>query len=192
VRPLSALSPTHGNSRSALNTGGTLLQPQEIRAAIFQGPFNELLHGLNDIDAWRAVFGAPSLRLKDQELILRFLAFFFAARDYSRPMKEFLNEFMGRHRRLQELASAELMRPFEATIGVLTRPGAIEARRLFRPGTQINAAVYDAVMVGMARRLQSGSGVPDPGATRCGVRRLAGGRKLQGGLRASHGRRGKR
>ncbi len=52
------------------------------------------------------------------------------------------------------------------TIRALSRPGAIEPRRLFRPGTQINAAVFDAVMVGMARRLESRSGVPDPEATR--------------------------
>ncbi len=31
-----------------LNTGGTLLHPQEIRACIFHGPFNDLLAGLNE------------------------------------------------------------------------------------------------------------------------------------------------
>jgi hypothetical protein len=30
-----------------LNTGGMQLQPQEIRACIFHGPFNELLRELN-------------------------------------------------------------------------------------------------------------------------------------------------
>jgi hypothetical protein len=148
-----------------LNTGGTLLQPQEVRAAIFQGPFNELLHELNNVDAWRAVFGAPSARMKDQELILRFFAFLCAGQDYSRPMKEFLNEFMGRHRRLQQLKRGELTERFDTTIRALSGPGAIEPRRLFRPGTQINAAVFDAVMVGMARRLESGSGEPRPDAT---------------------------
>jgi uncharacterized protein with ParB-like and HNH nuclease domain len=38
-----------------LNTGGTLLHPQEIRACIFHGPFNDLLFELNDIKAWRNV-----------------------------------------------------------------------------------------------------------------------------------------
>jgi hypothetical protein len=146
-----------------LNTGGTLLQPQEIRAAIFQGPFNALLHELNEIDAWRSVFGAPSLRMKDQELILRFFAFFFAASQYKRPMKEFLNDFMGGHRKLEDLRPPELRERFDETVSALSAPGAVEPRRLFRPGTQINAAVFDAVMVGMARRLESGP-IRAPGA----------------------------
>lgn len=149
-----------------LNTGGTLLQPQEIRAAIFQGAFNELLHGLNDYGAWRAVFGPVSNRMKDQELILRFFAFLEGADEYSRPMKEFLNDFMGKHRNLKDLDVDRLSSCFEATIDALSR--AVEPRRLFRPGTQINAAVFDSVMVGMARRLATGNGkgAPDPDATR--------------------------
>lgn len=47
-----------------LNTGGTQLQPQEIRACIFHGPFNDLLNELNDEPAWRRVFGRHSKRLK--------------------------------------------------------------------------------------------------------------------------------
>lgn len=149
-----------------LNTGGTLLQPQEIRAAIFQGPFNKLLHELNSLDAWRQVFGSPSPRLKDQELILRFFAFLMSSDTYTRPMKEFLNDFMGRHRDLRHLNRSGLTEQFELTIAALTQPGAIEPRRLFRPGTQINAAVFDAVMVGMAKWLGSHSQPPDAAATR--------------------------
>ena len=62
-----------------LNTGGTLLHPQEIRACIFHGPFNELLVEFNDIREWRNVYGPPSDRLKDQELILRFFALYFCS-----------------------------------------------------------------------------------------------------------------
>jgi hypothetical protein len=153
-----------------LNTGGTLLQPQEIRAAIFQGNFNELLHRLNKYEAWRAVFGPPSNRMKDQELILRFFAFLEAAGEYSRPMKEFLNDFMGKHRHLTTLDADHLTRCFQTTIDALS--SAVEPRRLFRPGTQINAAVFDAVMVGMARRLADGKEAPDPGATRTAYERL--------------------
>lgn len=138
-----------------LNTGGTFLQPQEIRAAIYQGAFNELLHKLNEFPKWREVFGGPSPRLKDQELILRFLAFEHDAGDYKRPMKEFLNDFMGKHRKLEALDRDALAGQFTAAIEALTQEDALEPRRLFRPGTQINAAVFDAVMVGMAKRLEA-------------------------------------
>jgi hypothetical protein len=73
------LSERYENGRAfvkkKVNTGGTLLQPQEIRACIYHGPFAELLDELNSNPDWRKIYGAPSKRLKDQELILRFLAF---------------------------------------------------------------------------------------------------------------------
>lgn len=149
-----------------LNTGATLLQPQEIRAAIYQGAFNELLHEINEFPKWREVFGRPSPRLKDQELILRFLAFERDAVNYKRPMKEFLNEFMGKHRKLEALDRGTLAGQFTAAIEALTQEDALEPRRLFRPGTQINAAVFDAVMVGMAKRLQANAQAPAGWAVR--------------------------
>ena len=81
-----------------LNTGGTQLQPQEIRACIYHGGFNELLHELNDHSSWRKVYGPPSKRLKDQELILRFFALYFFLDTYERPIKEFLNRYMAQMR----------------------------------------------------------------------------------------------
>ena len=50
-----------------LNTGGLQLQPQEIRSAIYSGSFAALLKELNDLPAWRNVYGNRSVRLKDQE-----------------------------------------------------------------------------------------------------------------------------
>jgi hypothetical protein len=145
-----------------LNTGGTFLQPQEIRAAIFQGPFNELLHALNEYEPWRQVFGRPSKRLKDQELILRFLAFHYKGEDYERPMKEFLNDFMGVNRDLESLGREQVEGAFKGVIDLLCQ--AVGPEKVFRPGGRaINAAVFDAVTVGVADRL-SQNGPPDPGA----------------------------
>ena len=61
-----------------LNTGGTPLVAQEIRACIYEGELNTLLGTLNENSSWRAAYGRPSPRMRDQELILRFLAFYFA------------------------------------------------------------------------------------------------------------------
>ena len=57
-----------------INTGGERLRPQEIRAAIYPGEFNDLIRNLNNNIYWREMFGKVDLRMRDQELILRFLA----------------------------------------------------------------------------------------------------------------------
>jgi hypothetical protein len=77
-----------------LNSGGTILQPQEIRVALYHGPFVTLLSKLNNDISWRALYGGKSSRLKDMELILRFLSLFYYETKYRRPMKEFLNRFI--------------------------------------------------------------------------------------------------
>ena len=59
-----------------LNTGGTPLVEQEIRSCVYPGPFNDLLEELAAHPKWREIYGSPSTRGKDQEIILRFLAFF--------------------------------------------------------------------------------------------------------------------
>lgn len=57
-----------------LNTGGTPLSPQEIRACVYSGSFDSLLKQLNKDPNWRGIYGRVSDRAKDEELILRFFA----------------------------------------------------------------------------------------------------------------------
>jgi len=136
-----------------LNTGGTALQAQEIRASTYAGPFIELLEELDKTPQWREIYGAPSKRLKDQELILRFLALFYNAAKYQRPMEKFLNDFMASHRRVKPDNAEEFRRVFTETIGMIST--AI-GRHAFRSKRALNAAIFDAVMVGVARRLADG------------------------------------
>lgn len=98
-----------------LNTGGTLLQPQEIRVALFNGPLIRLLRELNEDRDWRQLCGLRSARLKDQELILRFFAFRPRGDDYAAPMKEFLNQYAGWNRQLDHENEEELTAIFEST-----------------------------------------------------------------------------
>jgi uncharacterized protein with ParB-like and HNH nuclease domain len=83
-----------------LNTGGTPLQPQEIRAALYHGRFQDFLIELNTNALWRKIFGPKNKRGKDLELILRFLAFRYTREAYRAPMKTFLNRFMAANREL--------------------------------------------------------------------------------------------
>jgi Protein of unknown function DUF262 len=133
-----------------LNTGGVNLQPQEIRVALYHGEFVRVLHELNDVDKWRALYGRKSRRLKDMELILRFFAFFYYADNYQSPMKDFLNGYMATNQRLDRQSETELKEIFCQTTSILSE--AI-GQRAFRPRTVVNAAVVDSLMTGVATRL---------------------------------------
>lgn len=134
-----------------LNTGGALLQAQEIRACIYHGEFNNLLDKFNENREWREIFGRPNERLKDQELILRFFALYFYGDNYKRPMRNFLNCFMAGNRDLKKYSEQQLGVLFVPTLEAITK--AI-GKNVFRPVKTINAAVCDAVMVGIANRLK--------------------------------------
>jgi len=141
-----------------LNTGGTTLHPQEIRVALYRGPLIRLLRTLNDNADWRALYGNKSNRLKDQELILRFFALRFWRDHYERPMKDFLNRYTEVNRTLQLHDEATLRGTFEKTISLIRKE---LGQKAFRLKTAINAAILDAVMVGVSSRLSSSVPVTD-------------------------------
>jgi hypothetical protein len=63
------MAPDNDNSSAfhifdRLNSNGTPLQPQEIRAAIYHGPFQTLLGTLNQHKTWRDVFAPPTKEQK--------------------------------------------------------------------------------------------------------------------------------
>jgi len=138
-----------------LNSGGTQLTPHEIRVALYAGKFVELLAELNNNENWRMLYGPVSPRLRDQELVLRVLALYVAAPIYRRPLKKFLNDFVGEHRDLRKLDEGRVRALFSEAAAMLTAgPG----RRALRPGgSQVNAAFTEAVFVALMRRLESGS-----------------------------------
>lgn len=137
-----------------LNSGGTFLQPQEIRVALYHGQFAALLSKLNLNEYWRVLYGKKSARLKDLELILRFFALHYHAGSYARPMKDFLNRYMAANRALEKQSEAELRALFQSTIAAIHDH---IGPRAFRLRSAVNAAVLDSVMVGVAARLVRGS-----------------------------------
>jgi hypothetical protein len=136
-----------------LNSGGTFLQPQEIRVALYHGKFAALLSALNENKDWRALYGKKSARLKDLELILRFFALYYWSATYRRPMKEFLNRSMARNVNLQQHSEIELQTLFASTVNVVHN---IIGRRAFRLKSTVNAAIVDSVLVGVAHRVALG------------------------------------
>ncbi len=137
-----------------LNTGGMVLSPQEIRNCIYRGQFNELLRELNRNKDWRALYGKTSLRMRDQELILRFFVLLFEWEKYTKPIKAFLNSFMARNRNLKIYSKDQLTSIFSETVKVIHD---FLGQKAFRLKSQPTAALIDAVMVGVSKRLKNGS-----------------------------------
>lgn len=135
-----------------LNTGGTQLQPQEIRASIYRGPFYSLISELCVYPSWMEIYGNKSKRLKDQELILRFFAFFFYRNNYTKPMKEFLNKFMSKNRDFKIVSRNDMETAFKTSIDLINE--AI-GKKAFRPERGINASVFDSIMVGTYELIKS-------------------------------------
>ena len=136
-----------------LNTGGSPLQPQEIRACVYRGKFNDLLSTLAKNAHWRAVYRSTNTRKKDEEIILRFLALYHNLSNYKRPMKQFLNEFMEKYQDLPDDLIERFQLIFETTIEAVDSVLTPEA---LRPERALNVSVADAILVGLAHRLDKG------------------------------------
>jgi uncharacterized protein with ParB-like and HNH nuclease domain len=130
-----------------LNTGGQQLHPQEIRSAIYSGTFAKLIKDLNELPAWRNIYGVKSKRLKDQEFILRFFAMYLDRAKYKKPLKSFLNKYMAKNRDLNIHSEKTLTEIFIRTVDYTNR---VLGKKAFRPIRAINASVFDSIMVAIA------------------------------------------
>lgn len=134
-----------------LNTGGMLLQPQEIRACIYHGAFNDLLNELINIPAWRSLFKKENPRMKEQELILRFFALYYGYTEYKKGLKHWLNSFMYKNKDLRLYGADSLRSLFVQSINLIVSAKGNDA---FRRGNAVNAALFDSMMIGVAKRLE--------------------------------------
>lgn len=164
-----------------LNTGGVKLSHQEIRNALYAGPFNDLIIELSKLPAHRKAWSLPLysaaeeeyvpqplgensfyLEMEDVEVILRFLALRHAD-NYTRGMRGFLDLYMERARAFSKEDLEELKAIYVKTV---TLADAIFGDIIFRPyvksrekgtwdwGTRPQKAYADAVLVALAERLE--------------------------------------
>ena len=134
-----------------INSGGLRLSPQEIRNCINDGPLMEAIRVANDDEYWRRSFGGKNNRLKDEELILRFMAMVMRRDVYTRPMRDFLNTFAADMEKADSATLLGLRDTFSAAIKMCWEA---KGKVAFRPSRVLNVAVYESVMIGVALRLQ--------------------------------------
>ncbi len=134
-----------------LNTGGTILRPQEVRNCLYQGEFNDTLKELNNNEEWREILGPllPDKRMRDIELILRFIALLYDTENYKKPMKDFLSDFMKKYRN-NSGKIGEFKNIFNNTISQIH---AKLGKSPFKLKAGVNVAILDAVMIAFAKYL---------------------------------------
>ena len=142
-----------------LNTGGAGLRGQEARHCAYPGRLDDLINELNGAAEWRSLLGSPRRdgRMRDAELILRYMALLHAGGDYKRPMKAFLSSFMHKNRDpADEFVRGERARFARACCILGNRLG-----RLSLGGSgRLSPPVFDAIFVAVAR---SPDACDDPG-----------------------------
>ncbi len=82
-----------------LNTGSVLLSTQELRQALIRGEFSDyLIEITNEKQPIHNILklNGPDKRLKDIEIILRFLSFVFFSQEYEGNLKKFLDDSMSK------------------------------------------------------------------------------------------------
>ncbi len=135
-----------------LNTGGTQLVGQEIRNCIFDGTFNVAINKLNKCKEWRLIFGSKSedKHFRDVELILRFFALYNESSNYSKPMKDFLSEFMRKHKNDSEKKIENFEKLFRATSKAVYKH---LGENPFHLRKGLNVAAFDCVFVAFGKHL---------------------------------------
>jgi uncharacterized protein with ParB-like and HNH nuclease domain len=84
-----------------LNTGGVKLNNQEIRNCIYNGKFNSFLKECAQYENWLLLMDRKqqkASRFEDEELVLRFFAFYDEYHNYKGKLTRFLNDYMYKHR----------------------------------------------------------------------------------------------
>ena len=142
-----------------LNSNTMPLNAQELRNCIYRGNLNHLLGDLATFEPWLDILGKrqPDRRLRDEELILRFFAFYIGGIDtYRTPQKHWLNDIAAQGQRYSNETIAALAIAWKSAIEnclIVFAPHncfrrSIEGKRR----SVINRALMDLVMTTMADR----------------------------------------
>jgi hypothetical protein len=143
-----------------LNTGGKILNAQEIRNVAYHGPLNDLIYRLAENSFLRQQFkvippSSPAYRqMTDAEYVLRFLALSSNWKKFKGGLREELDRYMWTNRFMDAGALARLTRSFETSIR--TAESVWGSAAFKRPGRdQALAGLYDAEMIALSELTES-------------------------------------
>lgn len=133
-----------------LNTGGMKLNSMEVRRCVYFSPYFNMLEELNKNPHWRQIIGKskPDKRFRDAELILRVLSLLNNWKNYEKPMKGFLNNFLSSKMKIKEdELSCEIKSTKQEFSDVCQFISNSLPDKPFHLRGRINYAVLDSVMV---------------------------------------------
>jgi hypothetical protein len=152
-----------------LNTGGEKLNPQELRNALYPGPFNDMLIDVARSDPFTFAWGIPSRSpdepqvipdilakntlyrtMADCELVLRFFAIREALVGHSRgSLRRILDSCMRRHNEDSEETTTGLKHHYLTCLSALTEVFEGKPFRLLQTNRP-SRPLYDALMVALS------------------------------------------
>ena len=128
-----------------LNTGGTPLNAQEIRASLYYCDFYKVLVRINAKEEWRKLMGKPTqdLHSNDIELILRSFALLIDEKNYAPKMVNFLNSFSYKTKKFTRDENVYLENLFMSFIDACA---SLEEKAFFR-NSRFSKTLFESVFV---------------------------------------------
>lgn len=148
-----------------LNGGAVSLTPQEVRACIYRGSFNDLLDELAENARFREIVKLKSSNEHDgtrEELVLKFFAYLNDRANFKQWVTRFLNDYMARATASFDLSEGRQV--FENSVNHLH--DTLGGEPFLRKNTYVTPLnQLEAVLVGIAEVMQSGAtpGIPPEG-----------------------------
>lgn len=145
-----------------LNTNTVPLNAQELRNCVYRGSLNSMLKTASEYGPWLQILRRkkPDIRLRDEEIILRFFAFdLHGLETYRTPQKHWLNDAAKAGQKYSERKVGQLLLRWQRTIDTCLIW--FDADECFRRESSraINRALFDLVT-------SSAKDVPDDKAKR--------------------------
>lgn len=134
-----------------LNTGGMKLNNQEIRNCIYSGPFNRLLHELDDNNEWRRLnkmSKGDKYRYKKQEITLRMFALGERYENYTGSLAKFLNDYMHENRYLSDQEISRKREIFERTVTQ------IYSKLFGKKPPKLSITIMEALLIAVYRNIE--------------------------------------
>lgn len=148
-----------------LNSGGTKLTPQEIRNAIYRGVdprLNNLIKELSENEKFKRLTNLSETKIQqlyDQELVLRFIAFYNNVSNINLSTQSFLDKFMEETVNEGNINISEYRDIFNRTIDLISNT---DNPNIFRNDNNLFVpALFEGVMIGVSENVDYYSEHPE-------------------------------